>query len=37
MISRGVETPNTWTVTTKLGGVFKDKPEVRAEFLNNVK
>jgi GTP cyclohydrolase I len=37
MVSRGVETPNTWTVTTKLGGVFKEKPEVRAEFLINVK
>lgn len=34
MISRGVESPNTWTVTTKLGGVFKEKPEVRAEFIS---
>jgi GTP cyclohydrolase IA len=37
MISRGVETPNTWTITTKLGGVFKDKSEVRAEFLSLTK
>ena len=33
MVSRGVESPNTWTITTKLGGSFKNKPETRAEFL----
>lgn len=34
MISRGVESLNTWTTTTKLGGSFKEKPETRAEFLS---
>ena len=36
MISRGVETPNTWTTTTKLGGSFKERPETRAEFMGSV-
>ena len=36
MISRGVESPNTWTMTTKLGGSFKTKPETRSEFLDTV-
>jgi len=34
MIARGVEASNAWTHTTKLGGVFKTEPSVRAEFLN---
>ena len=34
VISRGVGDTNSTTTTTKLGGVFKTKPEVRAEFLN---
>jgi GTP cyclohydrolase IA len=32
--SRGVEDTNSDTTTTRLGGVFKQKPEVRAEFIN---
>lgn len=31
--SRGVEDVNSYTTTNKLGGSFKDKPEVRMEFL----
>lgn len=34
--SRGVEDVGSSTVTSKLGGVFKEKPEVRAEFMNLV-
>ena len=33
MISRGVETPNTWTHTTKLGGAFKENEHTKKEFL----
>lgn len=32
--SRGVEDSNSYTVTNHLSGVFKDKPEVRQEFLS---
>ncbi len=35
--ARGVEDQNSSTVTTKLGGVFKENDSVRAEFLNSVK
>jgi len=34
MIARGIESPNSWTQTTKLGGVFKTDPTVRYEFLS---
>lgn len=34
--SRGVEDTGSSTVTSKLGGSFKTKPEVRAEFMNIV-
>ncbi len=37
MISRGVETPNSWTQTTKLGGAFKEDPGTKAEFLRLIK
>ncbi len=37
MISRGVETPNAWTQTTKLGGSFKTDPSTKAEFLRLIK
>lgn len=37
MISRGVETPNSWTQTTKLGGAFKNDPGTKAEFLRLIK
>ena len=37
MIARGVEAPNSWTQTTKLGGVFKADPSTKAEFLNLIK
>lgn len=37
MISRGVETPNSWTQTTKLGGAFKADPGTKAEFLRLIK
>lgn len=33
MISRGVEAPNTWTHTTKLGGVYRSSADTKAEFL----
>jgi GTP cyclohydrolase I len=33
MISRGVEAPNTWTHTTKLGGAYKTNDHTRSEFL----
>ena len=32
--SRGVEDANSSTVTSKLGGVFKADPTVRAEFIS---
>jgi len=32
--SRGVEDTGSSTVTSKLGGCFKDEPAVRAEFMN---
>lgn len=34
MAMRGVRTPGAKTVTTRLIGVFLDKPEVREEFYN---
>lgn len=34
--SRGVEDSGSSTVTSKLGGVFKTEPAVRAEFMNLV-
>lgn len=34
MTTRGVEDPDAWTQTTKLGGVFKSDPQTRAEFLS---
>jgi GTP cyclohydrolase IA len=37
MISRGVETPSTWTQTTKLGGAFKTDQGTKAEFLKLIK
>ena len=33
--SRGVQDTNSITTTRKLGGCFKEKPEVRNEFLNS--
>lgn len=33
MCSRGAKTPNVWTTTSALRGVFKEKPEARAEFM----
>lgn len=37
MEMRGVKTHDVHTVTTKLTGAFKDKPETRAEFLSQIK
>lgn len=37
MAMRGVKKHNTITSTTKLLGVFMDKPEVRNEFLHMIK
>lgn len=37
MSARGVETPNTWTQTTKLGGAFKNDHGTKAEFLGLIK
>jgi len=34
--SRGVEDTGSSTVTSKLGGCFKNEPAVRAEFMNIV-
>ena len=34
--SRGVEDTGSSTITSKLGGVFKTDPQVRAEFMNFV-
>jgi GTP cyclohydrolase I len=34
MATRGVKMPNVDTTTSALRGVFKAKPETRAEFLN---
>jgi GTP cyclohydrolase I len=34
--SRGVEDVGSSTVTSKLGGVFKNDPSVRVEFMNIV-
>ena len=36
MEMRGVKTHDTSTVTTKLTGFFKDKPETRAEFMHQI-
>ena len=35
--ARGIQDPHSTTVTSKLGGVFKSKPEVRAEFMHLIK
>lgn len=37
MCMRGVKKHNTWTITNKLIGAFKNKPEARNEFLNLIK
>jgi len=37
MSIRGVRTPGTKTITTRLTGVFLEKPEVREEFFNCLK
>jgi len=37
MSIRGVRTPGAKTVTTRLTGVFLQKPEVREEFFNSLK
>lgn len=37
MSMRGVEKPGTKTTTSALRGVFRDKPEVRQEFLSLIK
>jgi GTP cyclohydrolase I len=34
---RGVQDINSSTITSKLGGCFKNKPEVRAEFMSLIK
>lgn len=34
--SRGVEDINSSTITSKLGGLFKDGPELRAEFMGMI-
>lgn len=35
--SRGVEDTSSSTITSKLGGAFKESPELRAEFMNLIK
>lgn len=35
--ARGVQDQNSRTTTTKLGGIFKDSPEARKEFLSLVR
>ena len=35
--SRGVEDTGSSTITSRLGGSFKEHPEVRAEFLSLLK
>lgn len=35
--SRGVEDVNSSTITSKLGGCFKEEPSVRAEFMNLIR
>lgn len=35
--SRGVEDHNSFTMTAKLGGCFKNEPETRAEFMSLIK
>ncbi len=37
MIARGVESPSSWTQTTKLGGKFKNDPSTKSEFLGLIK
>ena len=37
MSIRGVRTPGTRTITTRLTGVFLEKPEVREEFFRAIK
>lgn len=37
MTIRGVRTPGTKTITTRLTGVFLEKPEVRQEFFSSIK
>jgi GTP cyclohydrolase I len=35
--ARGVEDPDSSTITSKLGGNFKTDPALRAEFMNLIK
>jgi len=37
VIQRGVEDTNSSTITSKLGGGFKDNPTLRAEFMSLIK
>jgi GTP cyclohydrolase I len=37
MCMRGAKKHDTWTVTTKLTGIFKEDPRTRAEFLSFVR
>lgn len=37
MAMRGIERPGHRTITSVMAGVFRDKPEARAEFLNLTK
>jgi GTP cyclohydrolase IA len=37
MCMRGVKKHDTWTITSKLIGTFKDDDKARNEFLNMIK